>query len=178
MTTIIAVNDGKTVTFGWDSQTTWMGRGMNGVAKVFRNGPVVFGVAGLGRMSDILRFLDVPALREYEPEFDTEHWIVKSLIPAILKAADEAKTTEVINSQANIESSIILAVNGVVGYLSGNLSFVHDDLGIYGVGSGSEFAMGALKAGASVQQAVEIARDLDLYTGGSVTVKTVEEMMA
>ncbi len=178
MTTIIAVKDKKTVTFGWDSQTTWLGRGMNGGQKVFRNGAVVFGVSGLGRMSDILRFLDVPAIRTYEPDFDTEHWIVTSLVPAILKAASDAQVAEVINAQANTESSVIISVNGVVGYLSGNLSFVTDETGVYGVGSGSDYAIGALRAGASVQKAVEIARELDLYTGGGIAVKTVEELMA
>ena len=38
--------------------------------------------------------------------------------------------------------------------------------GIYGVGNGSQFAIGALYAGASVEKALEIAANNDIYTSG------------
>lgn len=45
----------------------------------------------------------------------------------------------------------------------------------YAIGSGKEAALGAMKAGASSQKAVEIAREIDLYTGGPVTYMGTEK---
>lgn len=171
MTTII-YHDGW---FAWDTQTTWMGRGMTGMEKVFKNGPVTFGVAGQARISDILRHMDVPALRDYEPEFDVRKWIIRELVPAILNAIKEVDAAYVSNSQADTESSVIIWVKGVVGYLSGNLSFVEDESGYYGVGSGSAYALGALWAGADASDAVHAAIYFDLYTGGEVRTLKVTE---
>lgn len=164
MTTII-YHDG---TFAWDSQTTWQGRAMNGADKVFVNGAVTFGVAGASRTSGILQYMTVPSIRSYEPNFDIRRWIVRELVPAILTATKEVDAAEVKDYQANVESNIIIHVDGVVGYLSGNLSFVEDVTGYYGVGSGSPYALGALHAGATPKAAVETAIQFDLYSGGEV----------
>lgn len=161
--------------FGWDTQTTWQGRGMTGKDKVFTNGPVTFGVAGAARMGDILRHMDIPALRDYEPDFDLRKWIVRDLVPAILEEAKKVNAAEVLNSQADIESSVIFHAKGVVGYLSGNLSFVEDESGYYGVGSGADYALGALRSGASVKEAVETAIFFDLYSGGEARVLEVSK---
>ncbi len=170
MTTIV-YKDGA---LAWDTQTTWQGRGMTGRDKVFTNGPVTFGVAGLGRVGNILRHMDIPALKEYEPGFDARRWVTRELCPAILAALKEADAAEIVNSQANAEADIIIYVKGdrtpagegLVGYLSSNLSFVEDESGFYGVGSGSPYALGALHRGASAKEAVETAIFFDLYSGG------------
>lgn len=41
-------------------------------------------------------------------------------------------------------------------------------------GSGSQFALGAMAAGATAERAVEIACSLDIHTGGEVTVVKLE----
>jgi len=171
MTTIVAVTTAKGVKFAWDSQTTWQYRAMLGAVKVFQNGPVTFGVAGLGRALDVLKYMGVPDRKEYEPDFDNEAWIVRSLVPAIIK---EFKGVDVGESDSfSTEAHAIISVGGDTGYLSGNLSFVRDESGTYAVGSGSQYALGALSAGASPKKAVEIARDWDLYTGGDIKEMTV-----
>lgn len=171
MTTIVAVKTAKGVKFAWDSQTTWQYRAMLGAVKVFQNGPVTFGVAGLGRSSDILKHMAVPDRKEYEPDFDNEGWIVTTLVPAIHKEFTKVDVGD--TGPFDSEAHVIISVGGDTGYLSGNLSFVKDESGIYAVGSGSPYALGALSAGASPKKAVEIARDWDLYTGGDIKEMTV-----
>lgn len=39
----------------------------------------------------------------------------------------------------------------------------------YAIGTGKEAALGALKAGVCAKRAIEIAREVDLYTGGDVS---------
>lgn len=173
MTTIIAVDGQNDIKFAWDSQTTWMGRAMTGVVKVFENGPVIFGVAGSARGADVLRHMSVPDRREYEPDFDNERWIVTKLVPAIIEEFRDVSAAD--PGQFDAETSVILSVGGEVGYLASNMSFVKDATGTYAVGSGSPYALGALSAGANPKKAVEIARDWDLYTGGEVETKTVRK---
>lgn len=45
--------------------------------------------------------------------------------------------------------------------------------GAYSIGSGCDFAMGAMLAGKSAAEAVRIAAKLDIYTGGPVRTLTV-----
>ena len=47
-----------------------------------------------------------------------------------------------------------------------DFSVIVSEDGIYGVGNGAKWAMGALHAGASVQEALEIAAKKDIYTSG------------
>lgn len=47
----------------------------------------------------------------------------------------------------------------------------------HAVGSGSDIAIGAMRAGASAHRAVQIAAELDVYTGGEIFWKNVFEMM-
>ena len=179
MTTIVAVKTDDKVTFAWDSQITWRGRAMNSAdsaGKVFRNGPVVFGVSGRSRTSDILKHMSIPDRKEYAPDYDTETWIVTELVPHIIKELDKVKFFE--NSTADSESHVILAVDNLVGYLSTDLAWVTDETGIYAVGSGSAYAIGALSTGSAPEQAVRIAKTWDLYTGGQVRTATVEELLA
>lgn len=173
MTTIIAVDTVDNVKFAWDLQTTWQHRAMIGTDKVFRNGPVTFGVAGLGRSSDVLKHMSIPDRKDYEPDFDNEHWIVDTLVPAIVKEFKHVEVGE--TGPFDSEAHCIISVGGLTGYLSGNLSFVQDASGIYAVGSGSTYAIGALSAGAKPKKAVEIARDWDLYTGGEIRTLTVSK---
>ena len=44
-------------------------------------------------------------------------------------------------------------------------------------GTGHEYAMGALKAGASAQRAVEIACEIDIHSGGEIQVVNIKEAL-
>ena len=167
MTTIIY----KDNEFAWDSQTTWL-RAHNGASKVFENGGVTFGVAGSSRTSDVLEFMSVPALEDYKPGFNTREWIVTQLVPAIQDSLHEVRALEDDKGLADSGGHMILYVNGLAGYLSGNGAFVSDESGLLGVGSGSDYALGAVKAGATLEEAVKIATELDMHSGGEV--KTLE----
>lgn len=163
MTTIV-YKDGE---FAWDTQTTWIHGGHTGDSKVFRNGPVVFGVSGRSRASDLLQYMEVPSLRDYEPDFDVNRWVVRDLIPAIRKEFEDEKFTPG-EKEFNTDSHVLLWAPGVAGYLASDLSWVQDERGVLAVGSGSKYAIGALEHGATPREAVKTAMKWDVYTGGSV----------
>ena len=164
MTTVV-YRDGV---FAWDSQATYQNRGVNGITKVIQNGPVVFGACGTARSLNIIKHMPIPAMREYEPDFDTERWIINTLVPAIRVALVEVNAAEIQHHIVHTGGSFIVSVNGVVGYIDSSLAFFQDDTGLYGIGSGAAYALGAMKAGATPKEAVETAKYFDLYTGGEI----------
>lgn len=71
-------------------------------------------------------------------------------------------------------NAIAVTYNGGVIYLDSeegedilHINFIDSDFA--SVGSGSEFAMGAMKFGASASEAVLIASELDISTGGTIS---------
>lgn len=166
MTTIIAAQNEKgDIKFAWDSQITFGQRAESGAEKVFKNGPVTFGVSGTLRTLNILKHMKVPARGN---AVDPEKWIVKTLIPAIIKELKAVDAAYMENSQVESEAHIIVSVDNIVGTLDNNFAFSQDTTGVYGVGSGSAFALGAMGVGASPKQAVQVAGFFDLYTNQDV----------
>jgi len=58
----------------------------------------------------------------------------------------------------------LIALGGQIFEMADDMSITLDSSGFYGVGSGSPYAIGALEAGATVEQALEIAAKNDAYT--------------
>ena len=65
--------------------------------------------------------------------------------------------------------NFIMAVGGELFDIADDLSVCRSGDGIYGVGSGSSYAMGALHAGVKPEKAIEIASKLDVNTSGPIT---------
>ena len=60
--------------------------------------------------------------------------------------------------------SMLIAYDGEIFDIGDDFSVVINDKGVYGVGNGSKYAIGAVEAGASIEKALEIAADNDIYT--------------
>lgn len=58
----------------------------------------------------------------------------------------------------------LIAFKGVIYELDETFTISMTDTGIYGIGSGSKYAIGALQAGATCEQAMEIAEKNDIHT--------------
>ena len=60
--------------------------------------------------------------------------------------------------------AFLIAIGGEIFDIGSDFAVCIDSGGIYGVGSGSSLAIGALKAGATLEKALEIAAEIDPYT--------------
>lgn len=69
----------------------------------------------------------------------------------------------------------ILIKQGRVFFMDTNLCPYEIEAPFHAIGSGREFALGAMAAGASAEQAVAIAAQLDTNTGGDITVVNTED---
>lgn len=176
MTTVIAVETPSGVTFGWDSQITYGHRAVHSDMKVFANSGIVFGVSGDVRYANILRYMDIPD----RSTDDTDRYVTNELIPAMqqsLKTADAAKVSD---SKIDTDSVALVCVRGRMYDIGSDLSWHRQDDGIYAIGSGANYALGAFKSMVvvGIRRALKAAAELDPYTGGELHVRTVEEILA
>ena len=70
----------------------------------------------------------------------------------------------------------LIAVGGEIFDISDDLSVTRSQDGLYAVGNGSAYALGALHAGANAVEALEIAEKLDAYTSGPFQVVKQEKV--
>lgn len=196
MTTVIAVETPTGVTFGWDSQITYRHRAVHSDMKVFANGGIVFGTSGDVRYGNILRYMDIPD----QNTDDTDRYVTNELIPAMQQALKTADAAKVSDSKIDTDSVALVCVRGRMYDIGSDLSWHRSDDGIYAIGSGANYALGALKSMPpiydktsvikpsdpytaatgylGVRRSLEVAAELDLYTGGELHIRTVGEILA
>lgn len=168
MTTIIFKEVDKGVEIAYDSQmTSGSGKDRTGFDKVFVNNSVIFGVSGAVRDANILQFAKIPSPKDVKKK-KIDEWVVTKLIPAMQKALRESGSLYTNNGESGSNNHTLVAVKNRVYKISSDFAMIRNVSGNYSVGSGSPYAMGALLAGADVATALEVAAELDSYTGGDL----------
>lgn len=173
MTTIIAKrNANGTVDLGWDSQSTGVGTA-HSEKVAHKNDQIYVGVAGRTRYGNILRYTDVPSLHpaDYATEgFDFAGYLITQVVPAWAENL-EKQFKRIPDQKEDWPWGVALVVvGGRIFTVDHDFTVSEEDKGFDGIGSGSGFAMGAMAAGKSVEKALEIAAELDVYTGGKLNV--------
>lgn len=169
MTTIIAVETPNGVIFGSDSQST-MGHQKETLesGKIFTQGEYTIAVAGRARYMQVLKHTTLPRVRTE----DIDQHVGGVLMPRLgrLETAADMKPGE---------SIMILAVRGRAYLIIPSDSYERNASGIYGIGSGSEYALGYLASvpgtptQADVLNSLEVAAKFDAYTSAPFKVVTV-----
>lgn len=178
MTTIAAkVTNGK-VKIAWDSQSTLGNEAsstkVNKVVKV--NDQFAVGGAGRLRYLNLIQRASVDRIHPHDisqPGFDAEGWIIETLVPTWMKAVKSAwhDTPHEEGDEIPWGTALVVLAGGI--YKVGS-DFSVLNCGDFGaIGSGSPYARAAMHLGKSAKQAVEIATELDLFTGGIVREATV-----
>lgn len=153
-----------------------------GTSKVAESGRYLLGAAGDVRAINILHHVFVPPTPSFTgggPKLD--HFITQRFIPSLRNcfevngyATPDNDTKEHI---AEHSSQILVVVNGMIYIIDGDYSWTSDKTGIYAIGTGSSYALGALyaltngkemtltKARTAINKALSIASKFDPYTG-------------
>lgn len=170
MTTIIAqVTDGG-VNLGWDSLVSPGGNHPEKVKLI--NDQFYLGVAGYSRHSDVLHYAEVPEVHPAEftaAGFDARGYLVTQVVPAWLRALKSTHEVDPDTSDDWPKGSALIVIRGRV-FTTDSVFAVTEHVSSTGIGSGSDYALGALAAGKSVEKALEIAAKLDPGTGGELNV--------
>jgi ATP-dependent protease HslVU (ClpYQ) peptidase subunit len=170
MTTIVCVQGPAWAVVGYDSQVTeedgrryTMARGSTKVAK---NGDYLLGAAGDVRAINILTHTFVPPIADGMVGVKLDRFITNKFIPS-LRACFEAQgyAASGKDEQAQYGSDVLVVVSGTIYVIGDDYSWVRDAAGVYALGTGGDYALGALysrgidKLASKITTAQEAVRD-------------------
>jgi ATP-dependent protease HslVU (ClpYQ) peptidase subunit len=138
--------------------------------KISSRGPYLIAGSGEVQPCDIAQRIWQPPRPSVKDKQDIYNFMITKVMPS-LRECLKANGYNFEEERKDQGFHFLIALNGQIFDVEDDCSVVVSSNGIYGVGSGSEFAMGALHAGAEPLKALEIASDLSAYTSGPFLIK-------
>lgn len=150
--------------------------------KIIRVGKYLLGITGDSRPGDILTYnWSPPPYKGTDPV----QWMGKKIMPSILAAFKEnGYDPYEATKEKDAGFDYLVAFNGNLFHIAVDLSFIQSDKGIYGLGSGGQFALGYLAGLSSAvlatqperhaEKAVQLASVLDVNTHPPIQLVTQE----
>ena len=164
MTTIVAKKYADKVVIGSDSLVTATRKYNHPqMAKITERGQYLIAGAGLSSACDIAQHIFIPPKATETDKKDLYHFMIAKFVPA-LKQCFKDNDFKLESDDDETRFSFLVAINGEVFDIADDFAICLDSDGIYGIGSGSSLAIGALKQGASIKKALTIASEKDPYT--------------
>lgn len=182
MTTLVMVQTADDVILGWDSLVTDGNEQTSmRVPKVIVNNGTIFAVAGRMRAIDLMATAPFPEWDGTDPRL----WLIRHVDPVLRTALSHPPSF--FDEEGAVSSVGLLAVvNGQAFEYDSALSPYQSSEGIYTIGSGGQYARGALYANRlagrsigvhnmaldedDVMDALRAAAAIDTYTGGALCV--------
>lgn len=191
MTTIVAVQGDGWAVIGADSRVSDDHRAYTmhkTYGKISRTRGYLLGAAGDLRAINILQDVFTPPDAAQLSGRKLDSFITSEFIPALRRCFEEqGYAAQDEKEKAQQDSVVMVLVNGSVYEISEDYAWSKDVSGMYSMGSGSSYALGALQvllpapgftldeAKDAVKQALTISAKLDLYTAPPFTVLTQTE---
>jgi ATP-dependent protease HslVU (ClpYQ) peptidase subunit len=165
MTTIVAIQNSKGVTFGADSLVTAT-RKFNHprMIKISQRGQYIIAGSGLSSYCDVAQHIWNPPSPTVADKKDLYHFVITKVMPSLKNCftSNGLKTENEKDEESRF--AFLIAINGEVFDVADDFAVSLTSSGFYGVGSGSSLAIGALEAGATIEKALQIASKHDPYT--------------
>ena len=144
--------------------------------KITKNNGWLIAGSGDSTPCDILQHIFVPPVPTIKERENLYKFMIVKFIPAIRECLEENGWKKE-NEDKDAGFSMLFAFDGEVFDIGDDFSVLLNSDGIYGVGNGAQFAIGALYAGASVEKALEIAANNDIYTSGPFQIIKQQKQM-
>jgi ATP-dependent protease HslVU (ClpYQ) peptidase subunit len=184
MTTLVGIQGSDFCVLAADSQITDGDQRIisTDTPKIIETGKFLIGLTGDSRPGDILGYAWKPPLYRGE---DPVRFMGGKVIPSISTAFKEGNY-EIDNKEMNF--SYLIAFNGNLFSIGGDLSFNASERGLFSAGSGGNYALGylyslppktynkLLTASVVAEKAVEIASKLDINTHPPIQVISQERV--
>lgn len=131
------------------------------------------GFAGRSRYANILAYAEVPPIHQsdiQQKHFDARGYLITRVVPAWVDTLNEAlgRIPDEKDDWPNGVAMVVIA--GRIFKVDRDFTVSEAEGEAFGIGSGSDYALGAIAAGKSIEKAIQIAADLDLWTGGELNV--------
>ena len=166
MTTIIATQTDDGVLMVADSQINSSGKPYfhTDMVKIIERNRFLIGVAGrVIALQTIMHSWNPPPIAS-NYKGSVYHYMVTKIVPSLKSFIDESKIFTEKEKEEGDLFSILIATKGQLFEIDEDYSVARREDGIYAIGSGSDFALGALLSGAQVGDAMRIAASLDVNT--------------
>ena len=148
MTTIAAIQGENWAVVGYDSRVTEDNEKIYTLpkesGKLVKNGNYLLGVAGDMRAINLLAHVFKPPVvsaTAYGVKLDK--FISTHFLPELKKCFEENSYSK----DGENDSQVIVVINGTIYEIGQDYSWAHDESGVYAIGTGSPYAMGAMLAG-------------------------------
>lgn len=175
MTTIIGVQSLNSCLIAADSRvTTDKGRPASHptVSKISKIGKYLVAGAGMAAPCDVIQHCWKPPSATKAAAKDLFHFAIVELVPSLRELLN---SYQVPNKTDDDGFELLIAVKGQLVEIDSDFNCSMRDDGFYGLGSGSDFAVGALQAGVTWKRALQIAAHNDVNTAAPFQV--VRQMM-
>jgi len=166
MTTVIAIQHPNGVRMIADSQINSNGQPYfhSDMVKIVAKGKYLIGVAGrVVALQAIQNSWTPPAFGAHKDSI--YNFVITKVVPSLKAFVDDAKifSDKERDDDADL-FSILIAIKGEVFEIDQDYSIARREDGVYAIGSGAGYALGALLAGANGMEAMKIAASLDVNT--------------
>jgi len=162
MTTIIAVQTKTKALLGADSLIAGAGRNYyhNDTVKVIEKNGYLIGCAGdLRALQVVIHTWKPPA--QPRGNSDLLNFVISKVVPSLQAVFNEQKLDFTKSGDDRVMVEILIALRGEIFEIDREFSVTRDSKGFYGIGSGGDYGLAALHAGAEPQKALEIAELLN-----------------
>lgn len=183
MTTIAGIQGESWAVIGFDSRVTEDNQKIYTLpkdsGKVFKNGNYLLGAAGDMRAINLLHHVfKPPVISATTFGLKLDKFISTHFIPELKKCFEDASYSK----DGEHESQLMVIVNGTLYEIGNDFSWATDESGVYAIGSGSDYALGAMHASLEtrkktittcktiIRQAISISSRLDPGTSGPIHV--------
>ena len=161
MTTIVGVQSADSCVIASDSRVAEGGKVYTHpeMVKAVERGSYIIGGAGDYRALQVVLHGWSPPLVTAKAKTNLYEFVINKVAPSLKTPLTEAgiEFTKSSDNDDKFELQLILGINGTLFEIDSDFAVAMNDNNFYGIGSGGDFALGALHAGASVLDAMRIA---------------------
>ena len=159
MTTIIGVEYANRCVVLGDSRVVGDSKiySHSDMVKVVTNGNFIIGAAGDVRALQVILHTWKPPAPIAKDKENLFQFMISKVVPSLKQQLTECGLLESKSADKEFELYVLIAFNGNIFEIDGDLAVSRSDSGYYGIGTGGDYALGALYAGATPEQAASIA---------------------
>lgn len=165
MTTILAIQYPNGFVIAADGKVTENERPYihSDLLKITTHGEYTIAGSGTSRYCDIIQYGWTPP--KYDGS-DIYRFMVSKFIPSMRKAHEDSGCT----FKDDEVFKFIVGLRNRLFYIAEDYTVLMTNTGFYGAGTGAQYGLGALAAGASLRDAMKIAIEYDVNSGGKIQI--------
>ena len=175
MTTIIGIETKQGVLLAADSLTSDIRLGKRykheAQPKISEVGQYLIAGSGNSFVCDLIQNSWKPIHPNAKEKKNLFKFLISKVAPTMRKLVEDAGY-EAPENPDGPDYTFLIAINGELFEMWDDFSPLKTEHGFYGIGSGSSFALGALKAGANWERALEISCEMSFYSEPPFLVRT------